>query len=179
MKALEVNKVDCLPHPLSRMKPANEAGPVHPVAPARRSLSVIVRSRQILVPIEDVVYLKAELKYITIRTLQREYLLEESLTKLEREFGARFVRIHRNCLVARSHIRAIETRVSEGGCANWEVVLDVVPETLPMSRRLRHVVRESSAHRPSVTSPSLPFASRIGRKASAASDNQPSPALDA
>jgi len=48
------------------------------------------------------VYLKAELKYITIRTAQREHLLEESLTRLEQEFGNRFVRIHRNCLVSRT-----------------------------------------------------------------------------
>ena len=66
-----------------------------------------------LVPIEEIVYLKAELKYITIRTAQREYLLEESLTRLEEEFGPRFVRVHRNCLVARdahSRLRAARER---------------------------------------------------------------------
>ena len=54
---------------------------------ARRFLSVTERSRVVLVPVEEIVYLKAELKYITIRTVEREFLLEESLTKLEEEFG--------------------------------------------------------------------------------------------
>jgi len=77
----------------------------------------------VLVPIEDVVYLKAELKYITIRTVEREYLLEESLTRLEEEFGPRFVRVHRNCLVARDFIRGFERRVGDEGDAHWEVLL--------------------------------------------------------
>ena len=100
------------------------------------------RSRVVLVPIDEVVYLKAELKYITIRTSDREYLLEESLTKLEEEFGQRFVRIHRNCLVARSAIRGFERRVSADGDAHWEVLLRDVPEALAVSRRQQFIVRE-------------------------------------
>jgi two-component system, LytTR family, response regulator AlgR len=88
------------------------------------------------------VYLKAELKYITIRTAQREHLLEESLTRLEQEFGSRFVRVHRNCLVARDFIRGFERRVNDDGDAHWEVLLHGVVETLPVSRRQQFVVRE-------------------------------------
>ena len=72
------------------------------VAPdARTHLSVQERGKVLLVPIADVRYLRAELKYVTIRTAEREILLEESLSRLEKEFADRFVRIHRNCLVAR------------------------------------------------------------------------------
>ena len=109
---------------------------------ARRFLSVTERSRVVLVPLDDIVYLKAELKYITIRTAQREYLLEESLTKLEGEFGSRFVRVHRNCLVARDHIRGFERRVNDDGDSHWEVLLNGVPESLPVSRRQQFVVRD-------------------------------------
>ena len=96
----------------------------------------------VLVPVEEVIYLKAELKYITIRTADREYLLEESLTKLEEEFGSRFVRVHRNCLVARDAIRGFERHVSAEGDAHWEVLLRDVPEALPVSRRQQFIVRE-------------------------------------
>jgi two-component system response regulator AlgR len=109
---------------------------------ARRFLSVTERSRVVLVPIEEVLYLKAELKYITIRTSDREFLLEESLTKLEEEFGERFVRVHRNCLVAREAIRGFERRVSEDGDAHWEVQLRDIEEALPVSRRQQYIVRE-------------------------------------
>ena len=105
----------------------------------RRHLSVHERGRVILVPLEEVVYLKAELKYITVRTRERELLIEESLTSLEDEFSDRFVRIHRNALVARPSIAGFE-RVSpvgesDGGDPFWQVVLRDIPERLPVSRR--------------------------------------------
>jgi len=105
----------------------------------RRHLSVHERGRVILVPLEQVVYLKAELKYITVRSKEREYLIEESLTSLEEEFGDRFVRIHRNALVARPSIAGFErvtpTGEAEGGDPYWQVVLRDIPERLPVSRR--------------------------------------------
>ncbi len=105
----------------------------------RRHLSVHERGRVILVPLEQVVFLKAELKYITVRTAEREYLIEESLTSLEDEFSDRFVRIHRNALVARPSIAGFErvtpTGDEEGGDPYWQVVLRDVEERLPVSRR--------------------------------------------
>jgi two-component system response regulator AlgR len=105
----------------------------------RRHLSVHERGRVILVPLDQVVYLKAELKYITVRTREREFLIEESLTSLEEEFIDRFVRIHRNALVARPAISGFErvtpTGDEEGGDPYWQVVLRDIPERLPVSRR--------------------------------------------
>lgn len=105
----------------------------------RRHLSVHERGRVILVPLDQVVYLKAELKYITVRTKEREYLIEESLTALEEEFADRFVRIHRNALVARPAIAGFErvtpTGDDEAGDPYWQVVLRDIAERLPVSRR--------------------------------------------
>jgi two-component system, LytTR family, response regulator AlgR len=154
LQAFEVNAIDYLVKPVRvqrllaalqkvpRLKPITSQKLDQLPASARRFLSVTERSRVVLVPIEDIVYLKAELKYITIRTLQREHLLEESLTRLEEEFGPRFVRVHRNCLVARDFIRGFERRLSNEGDAHWEVLLKGVPESLPVSRRQQSVVRE-------------------------------------
>jgi two-component system response regulator AlgR len=152
--AFEVHAIDYLVKPVRvqrlltalqkvpRLKPLSGAKLDRLPAAARRFLSVTERSRVVLVPIEDIVYLKAELKYITIRTAEREYLLEESLTKLEEEFGERFIRVHRNCLVARDAIRGFERRVSAEGDAHWEVLLRGVSEALPVSRRQQFIVRE-------------------------------------
>ena len=152
--AFEVHAIDYLVKPVRvqrllaalqkvpRLKPLSDARLERLPAAARRFLSVTERSRVVLVPIEEVVYLKAELKYITIRTREREYLLEESLTKLEDEFGARFVRVHRNCLVARGAIRGFERHVSAEGDAHWEVLLRDIAESLPVSRRQQYIVRE-------------------------------------
>jgi hypothetical protein len=45
------------------------------------------RGRIWRVPVADVLYLRAELRYVTARTREREYLLDESLMKLEEEFA--------------------------------------------------------------------------------------------
>jgi len=115
------------------------------LAPKRRHLSVHERGRVQLVPIDQVVYLKAEMKYVTIRTPEREYLIEESLTSLEEEFSEVFVRIHRNALVSRASIAGFE-RVSaeqtgEGTDPYWQVVLHHLADRLPVSRRQWPVVR--------------------------------------
>jgi two-component system response regulator AlgR len=113
----------------------------------RRFFSVAERGRVTLVPVADVLYLKAELKYVTLRTREREYLIEDPLVALEKEFGERFVRIHRNCLVARAAVRGFE-RGGEGEEAGWMVVLDGLAERLPVSRRQWPGLRELAAERP-------------------------------
>src|SRR5437660_94155 len=154
VQAFEVNAIDYLVKPVRvqrllsalqkvpRLKPFSADKLSHLPASARRFLSVTERSRVVLMPIDDVVYLKAELKYITIRTREREFLLEESLTRLENEFGSRVTRVHRNCIVAREAIRGFERHVSSEGDAHWEVLLRDVAEALPVSRRQQYIVRE-------------------------------------
>jgi len=156
LEAFEVNAVDYLVKPVRvqrlllalqkvpRLRPLTAERISHLPSNARRFLSVTERSRVVLVPIDDVIFLKAELKYITIRTRDREFLLEESLTRLEQEFGHRFVRVHRNCLVARDAVRGFERRVNGDGDAHWEVLLNGLDETIPVSRRQQGIVRELS-----------------------------------
>jgi two-component system, LytTR family, response regulator AlgR len=117
----------------------------------RSHITVSERGRMILVPIDEVIYLRAELKYVTIRTPTREHLTEESLTSLETEFGERFVRIHRNALVARRSIHGFQ-RVKgevaddgESGEGHWEVLLKELPERLPISRRQWPAVKAAAA----------------------------------
>ena len=113
--------------------------------PARRHFAVHERGRLMLVPVDQVIYLKAELKYVTVRTRQREYLIEDSLTALESEFGDRFVRVHRNALVSRTCIAGFERippdERSPGAEPHWQVVLRDVPERLAVSRRQWSTVR--------------------------------------
>lgn len=108
----------------------------------REYLSVAERHRIFLVPVRDILFLRAEQKYVTVRTREREHLIEEALISLEREFGERFVRIHRNCLVARLAIRGVERAAGGEEEPHWQVVLDGVDERLPVSRRQWPLVKD-------------------------------------
>jgi len=151
LKAFELHAVDYLLKPirLQRLQEALSRVHTQPLpgiellqqlqSQARRHLSVQERGKLILVPMDKILFLRAELKYVTIRTAERDYLLEESLTRLEEEFAERFVRIHRSCLVAREHIDRFERVAEEGG---WRVLLRGLNERLPVSRRQQHVIKE-------------------------------------
>jgi two-component system response regulator AlgR len=104
-------------------------------------LSAQERGRIHLIPIDDVVYLKAELKYVTVRTAEREYLIEDALARLEQEYPDRFVRVHRNCLIARAAIRGFERGNGEGE-AQWLVMLKGCDEKIAVSRRQHHILKE-------------------------------------
>jgi len=108
----------------------------------REYLSLAERNRIVLLPVRDILFLRAEEKYVTVRTREREHLVDEPLIELEREFATRFVRVHRNCLVSRAAIRGFERAPGDEGEPRWLVVLDGLEERLPVSRRQWPVVRE-------------------------------------
>jgi two-component system, LytTR family, response regulator AlgR len=159
IKAFEVNAVDYLLKPIRVERLAGALQKARAIAAnrieaiklatgkARAHLSIADRGRIVLVPVGDIAYLKAELKYVTVKTLEKEFLLEESLVKLEQEFQDRFVRIHRNCLIARDYIGGFErsendTEEGENAGSGWVVVIRGTSEKLPVSRRQQQVLKE-------------------------------------
>ncbi len=96
-----------------------------------------VRGNLELVPVDAVVFLQADNKYVTVRSPDQQILIEESLKSLEHEFGESFVRIHRNALVAAHAVRGLEKDAS-GHC---RVLLEGVEDRLEVSRRLLPQVR--------------------------------------
>lgn len=103
------------------------------------------RGRTERVPLSEVLYLKAELKYITVRTTSRSYILDASLSELEERHAAQFMRIHRNALIARRAVRALERHFDPEEGDGWAVRLNGIDELLAVSRRQLGAVREAMA----------------------------------
>ena len=105
----------------------------------RTHLCARLRGSLRLVPIDDIRYLQADEKYVVVHHARGEDLIEESLKALESEFGERFVRIHRNCLVARGEI--VELRRGPDG--HTQAVLRNGEHPLEVSRRCLAQLRDT------------------------------------
>ncbi len=99
------------------------------------------RGRTERVPLSQVLYLKAELKYVTVRTAAKSFILEGALSELEEKYSDQFMRIHRNALVSRRAGRALEKHDDAEEGEGWAVRLNGVPELLLVSRRQLSAVR--------------------------------------
>jgi two-component system, LytTR family, response regulator AlgR len=103
------------------------------------------RGRTERVPLAEVLFFKAELKYITVRTATRSHILDASLSELEERYATQFLRVHRNALVARRAIRALEKHFDPEEGEGWAVRLNGIDELLAVSRRQLSAVREAVA----------------------------------
>jgi len=159
VRAFELNAIDYLLKPVRAQRLREALAKATSLAPSRellrellpagrRHLTCSERGKILVIPIADILYFRAELKYVTAHTREREFLLEESLASLEQEYAQRLVRVHRNCLVARAAIAGFERDAQEGS-ENWQVLLHGVAEKLPVSRRqwsqVKAVIAEAGA----------------------------------
>lgn len=114
------------------------------------------RGRLLRIPLSEVLYFKAELKYLTLRTAGESHVMDGALSELEQRFGDRFLRVHRNALVARWAVRELERHTPtsfgelDGADAaessdSWAVRIVLVDEWLAVSRRQVAAVREALA----------------------------------
>ena len=110
---------------------------------AQGTLLIHDRGRTERIPLGEVLYFKAELKYVTVRTAARSYILDDSLSELETRYATRFMRIHRNALVARRAVRALEKHYDADEGEGWAVRLDGLSELLMVSRRQVAAVRDA------------------------------------
>lgn len=154
VQAFELEAVDYLTKPVRLERLQQALQKVERLVQSGRALQPDVpgemliiqdRGRTERVPLAEVLYLKAELKYITVRTASRSYILDGSLNELEERHGAQFMRIHRNALIARRAVRALEKHFDPEEGEGWAVRLNGIDELLVVSRRQLSAVRGAIA----------------------------------
>ncbi|MFC5521435.1 LytR/AlgR family response regulator transcription factor [Polaromonas jejuensis] len=154
VQAFELEAVDYLTKPvrlqrlqqaLQKVERLAQAARVPQAHMSQEMLIIQDRGRTERVPLAEVLYLKAELKYITVRTASRSYILDGSLSELEERHAAQFMRIHRNALIARHAVRALEKHFDPEEGEGWAVRLNGIDELLAVSRRQLGAVREAIA----------------------------------
>ncbi len=151
LEAFEVNAVDYLLKPIRKERLAAALGKARRVtrrqlqeihrnqddSASRTHISIQLRGSISLVPIEDIIYFMADSKYVTVRTENGSHLIEDSLVSLEKEFGERFLRIHRNALIAVRFIEGLEKQPN----GRWRVLFKKIDDKLEVSRRHTPTVR--------------------------------------
>ena len=154
VQAFEIEAIDYLTKPVRLERLQQALQKVERLAQAVKGLhadtteeTLIIqdRGRTERVPLSEVLYLKAELKYVTVRTAARSYILDGSLSELEEKHAAYFMRIHRNALIARRAVRALERHFDAEEGEGWAVRLNGIDELLTVSRRQLSAVREAIA----------------------------------
>lgn len=110
---------------------------------AQETLLIQERGRAERVPLAEVLYLKSELKYLTVRTAARSYIMDGALADFEERHPERFLRVHRNALVARTAIRALVRHDEGQEVEGWALQVRGVDELLLVSRRQLAAVREA------------------------------------
>ena len=156
VSAFELDAVDYLTKPVRRerlqqaltkvqRKGRQVPAPAAPAAADSESLVIQDRGRTERLPLAEVLYFKAELKYVTVRTATRSYVMDGALSELEARYTPRFLRIHRNALVARRAVRALEKHYDPEEGEGWAVRLQGLAELLMVSRRQVGAVREELA----------------------------------
>lgn len=154
VQAFELEALDYLTKPVRLARLQQTLQKVERLMPADTGLKphstddVLIiqdRGRTERVPLAEVLYLKSELKYITVRTAGRSYILLGSLSELEERHAGYFMRIHRNALIARRAVRALEKHFDPEEGEGWAVRLNGIDELLAVSRRQLGAVRDAIA----------------------------------
>lgn len=165
LRAFELDAVDYLTKPVQKARlqdalqraalrraqlPPNVVVTTSPGAllPDGPVLVVAERGRVLRIPFDEVLFLKAEMKYVTLRTAARAYVLDDSLADLEQRLAGggqpgAFLRIHRNAVVALRAVRELRKHADGEGDEGWAVRMAPIDEWLPVSRRQVAAVREA------------------------------------
>lgn len=153
VKAFEVNAIDYLVKPvrtqrlleafkrLEGLTTKANLGDDFPTT-HRRFFSCVEMGKVTLVPIHKVLYIKADDKYVEVITNDREYLVNETLSGIEKEFSNIFIRSHRGYLVTKKIIIGVHKDKNIESETPYKIELENCKTLIPVSRRQWSVIKD-------------------------------------
>jgi two-component system response regulator AlgR len=149
LEAFDANAIDYLLKPIRRDRLKTALAKLRPISTEKKTILTLSEPRQNfaltekgkirLVPLDDVIYFRADSKLVRLRTVDGEHVISEVLNSLEEELDDKFIRIHRNALVSKAHIDGLTKNDAIG---KWVVHFKTVDDTLEVSRRQTTYVRK-------------------------------------
>lgn len=143
LQAFELGAVDYLLKPvrLERLREALQRAAQRQLAPAEAGIHLHgrLRGEQVRIPLGEVICLLADEKYVVVRHVGGELLIEDSLRQLEEAHPDRLVRLHRNCLVPTTRLLGLRTLPDGRVLARLggtELAPEVSRRNLPALRKL-------------------------------------------
>ncbi|MGI9227655.1 MAG: LytR/AlgR family response regulator transcription factor [Gammaproteobacteria bacterium] len=97
----------------------------------RSHICARIRGNLELIPVDEILYFQADQKYITVRHLGGEVLIEDALKNLEDEFEGKLIRVHRNALISTHYISGMEKNQD----GRFVVTFREIEDRLEISRR--------------------------------------------
>lgn len=149
LAAFEANAIDYLLKPIRQERLAQALAKARrlggqqltelaAVSEQRRQLSCYEHGQLVLIPFEEVLFFRAEHKYVEAWHQGGQTLIDDTLKQLEEEYGDALLRVHRNALVAPGAIAGLE-KDREG---HFFLSLKDCEERLEISRRHLPEVRQ-------------------------------------
>ncbi len=146
LAAFEANAVDYLLKPIRRERleaalnkaqkinraQLLELGKQEQATRSRSHISAYMGGNLQLVPSEKIYYFQAEQKYVSVHHSEGQLLIDDSLKSLEDEYADRFLRVHRNTLVAVDYVESLEKN-SDG---HYHIRFRDSDDKVEVSRRL-------------------------------------------
>lgn len=120
-KAQKINRAQLLE--LGKQEVANQS---------RSHISAYMGGNLQLVPSEKIYYFQAEQKYVSVHHSEGQLLIDDSLKSLEDEYADRFLRVHRNSLVAIDYVEGLE-KDSNG---KYQIRFRNIDDRIEVSRRM-------------------------------------------
>ena len=149
LDAFDANAIDYLLKPIRRDRLKTALEKVRPMTrekkeklsseEPRQNFALTEKGKIRLVPLDDVIYFRADSKLVRLRTVDGEHVISEVLNSLEEELSDKFIRVHRNALVSKAHINGL---TKDDKIGKWLVHFKTIDDTLEVSRRQTTHVRK-------------------------------------